>query len=61
MRDKKYQEWGKSQKIKGKKKKLLEFQGTKSVQEMVVHQSVYEAKHQYLTASQWQSRGMYRP
>lgn len=33
VRDRKYQEWGKGQQMKGKKK-LLEFQGTKSVQEM---------------------------
>lgn len=52
---------GEKPKNEREKKKLLEFQGTKPVQEMVVHQSVYEAKHQYRTASQWQSRGMYRP
>ena len=61
MRDKKYQEWGKGQKMKGKTKNYLNFKEQNQCNNCIVHQSVYEAKHQYRTASQWQSSGMYRP
>lgn len=61
VRDKKYQEWGKGQKMKGKTKNYLNFKEQNQCNKCIVHQSVYEAKHQYRTASQWQSSGMYRP
>lgn len=52
---------GERPKNEREKKNYLNFKEQNQCKKCIVRQSVYEAKHQYRTASQWQSSGMYRP